>query len=515
MAKKAYSNIYTILEKSRKGELDFDDSSSSFSSPKLFSSIDVFKKSELIQPYVHYIDAYNIKRAVKNHIFSDKHLGQVSDLAIKHNLRPREGESIGDALQKAYDAFPASLTNDIFNLLNRKLETISFSDRTDKNKVRYQFLEKSNLPVEKVMTEGSNLKSLVFTKNLVEAFINMMVLRYLEDNQKFENLKDQLNDQDSGQDKPNEGDKTEGGGSGQGAGDSQAQKEIEKMLNSKAAKDQIEKAINQAREQCEDIGEMLSDEEQKQLWAKLDYDPFALDDISKDTLEQARDELSRIKLNMGSLKEHLKKILDKSISYFSSREIVQYDSLFDADSMDGLEEFHLLHPKLRKVMADDVQIKTSKRVGKINIYVDISGSMSSTCGLRDINGNYISKMTFAKALTFKMKEMGLLNKVFAFDSKVYAKGSRAIDILSMHAMGGTDLDKPVQSIINLNENAIILTDAESRCYTYSPKAFFLGVQGAEFSYFQREVLQKYHASQMCVYDGHRIYSVDESGHAIM
>jgi uncharacterized protein with von Willebrand factor type A (vWA) domain len=512
MAKRAYSNIYTILEKSRKGELDFDDNSSGYSSPKLFSTIDVYKKSELIQPYVHYIDAYNIKKIVKSHVVSDKVIGKVEAYAKTHGLKPREGETFHEAVFKAYDAFPASLTNDIFNLLNKKVENLTFSDRSDNNKTRYQFLEKSNLPVEKVMTEGSNLKSVVFTKNLVEAFITMMSLSYLQSDEEFNNVKNELNKDDKNDDSQ-DGEQSESR-SGNGKGSGNSQKQIDKMLNSSFAKKQIDKAIDDARNQCENISDMLSSEEEKQMWDKLEIDSKALDDISPEALERHQRELASIRLNMNSLKQHLKKILDKSVNYFSSRDIVQYEGLFDADSVDGLEEFHLLHPKLRKVMADDVQIKNTKKVGKINIYIDISGSMDGGCGLRDDNGNYITKMTFAKALAFKMKEMGLLNRVFAFDTKVFAKGNRAIDILALDAMGGTNLDKPVESIIHLDENAIILTDAESGCYTYSSKAFFLGVSGAEFCYFKPEVLEKYYSSQMCVYDGTKLYNVNERGYAI-
>lgn len=514
MAKRTYSNVYTILEKSRKGELDFDDSSSGFSSPKLFSSIDMYKKSELIQPYVHYIDAYNIKKVVKNHILSDKMAEKIERTAKSNNLTPRDGETYYDSVCKAYEAFPASLTNDIFNLLNRKLETMTFSDRDDKNKTRYQFLEKSNLPIEKVMTEGSNLKSLVFTKNLVEAFVTMMALSYLNNEEDFNNCKNKLNDkQDGDQDGDQDNDQAEAG-NGQGKGDSKIEKQIDKMLNSVASKKEFEKAINNARKQCEDISELLSNEEQQQMWNKLELDSRALDDITPEALERAMRELEDININMGALKNHLKKILDKSMSYFSAKEIVQYEGLFDADSIDGLEEYHLLHPELRRAMADDVQIKTSKKVGKVNIYVDISGSMSGGCGITDSQGYSVTKITFAKALALKMKEMNLLNKVYAFDTRIFPKGDRTMDILSMDANGGTDLDKPVNHIIHTNENAIILTDAESSCFTYSPKAFFLGVNGSDFSYFRKEVLEQYYSDQMCVYDGKKVYNIDERGHVI-
>mgnify|MGYP000733863353 CR=1 FL=1 len=46
-----------------------------------------------------------------------------------------------------------------------------------------------------------------------------------------------------------------------------------------------------------------------------------------------------------------------------------------------------MNKKLRKVMVEDIIIKDTKSIGKIDIYIDISGSMSGNCGVKDKDGN--------------------------------------------------------------------------------------------------------------------------------
>ena len=51
---KQYKNVYTILEKVKKGEIQ----SQSYYKDKdgLFGRLNFYKKSDLVKPYIHYID---------------------------------------------------------------------------------------------------------------------------------------------------------------------------------------------------------------------------------------------------------------------------------------------------------------------------------------------------------------------------------------------------------------------------------------------------------------------------
>jgi len=237
--------------------------------------------------------------------------------------------------------------------------------------------------------------------------------------------------------------------------------------------------------------------------------------LSPDYLRTIAASLENINLSMGSLKEKIKKLMDKSVSYFSAKKKTIYEDLFNSDNIAGLEEYEMLHPKLRKIFIEDVNIKDTKSVGKIDIYIDRSGSMSSYCGVQNANGDSISKMDFCKAFTAKLKAMDMLNDVYTFDNRVKKGKNDIISIAMMDCDGGTTIDAAIRSIENNGRNALVITDAEDDCSIYSDKAFFIGVQGANFSYFNPETIKEYSdKGQVVVFNGESIRKVDEIGNTI-
>jgi hypothetical protein len=220
-------------------------------------------------------------------------------------------------------------------------------------------------------------------------------------------------------------------------------------------------------------------------------------------------------MSLGSLKEKIKKLLDRTNSYFSARKETTYEDLFNSDNIGGLDEYELLHPKLRKLTMEDVTIKDVKSVGKIDIYIDVSGSMCSECGATDKDGNKISKMNFAKSFAAKLKEMDMLNDVYVFDTKVAKRKNDIISIAMIDGSGGTNINKVVQHVNTVGNNALIITDAEDHCEEYSDKAFFIGVEGADFRGFSSVIKTYSENNQVVVFDGKKIYNVDLKGSVII
>ena len=215
---------------------------------------------------------------------------------------------------------------------------------------------------------------------------------------------------------------------------------------------------------------------------------------------------------MGSLKEKIKKLLDKSKSYFSANEKTEYEDLFNSDNMAGLEDYELLHPKLRKIFIEDLQVKTTKKVGKIDIYIDISGSMDSGCGVENNKGNSISKLDFCKSFAAKLKSMDMLNDVYLFNDRVRKSKNDILSISMLSTSGGTNIDKAVDSVETNGVNALIITDAEDHCSKYSDKAFFIGVKGARFNHFSPDVIKQYsEKDQVVVFEGDNILKVNDRG----
>lgn len=506
MAKRQYKNVFTIMEKVKKGELDFTGSS------RFTKILDSYKKPELVQPYMHYLDVYRLNEYVKkyftNQVGNNDKLQQTHE-SIKQ-MRGRETWNFQqDDVAEAYKSLPASLKNDIFNMFNKPIDKIDFSARTDKNQMRYKLLELANDPSLKILTEGSNAKSGMFTQSMLTYLTYFMLRLKAKDQDAYEEMKKQLNQGDGDGKDGDQGDDSadaqSGNGSGNGKGQKQMQKAIEKALEQ--TKNALDQQMQQMAKNVNDLSENIGDEELEESWTNS----RGMGGMSKEDLERAVASLKKIKMNENMLKNSIKKILDKSKNYFSGAEKITYESLFETGNFDGLEEYAFLHPKLRTIFPEDITTKNVERRGKVNLYVDISGSMSDGCGVKDTDGRQMTKLDFAKAIALVMKKSNMLNKLYEFNSDITPLRNTDFAIAAMNQCGGTSIQKVVSHIIKSDENSLVLTDAEDRCSIYTDKVFFLGVKGSNFGYFHQDVLPLYHQNQMAVFNGDKILSVDVQG----
>lgn len=502
---KQYKNVYTILEKVKKGEIPThyknDDGSGG-----LFGKLNFYKKPDLIKPHLHYIDERKLDNIVGAQ-FNDSSTTMIRDeynkftstagySKLDEDKKP-DYSAFHQKLKDNYSKFPAHLKSDIFKMYYNRMEHLEFTERDSKNYGKYKFLEKANNPVGKIMAEGGSLKSSIFTRNMMMYYLMQMTMMDYVDAEKSQQIKDGL--------------------SGEGESDDKATDQaMDDMFNKQSSKNMLDRMMDEAQQTCKTMDESIDKDIQDKLFDEA-YSTGGnqAGKMSPEYFRNVAAKLASVKLSMGSLKEKLKKILDKSASYFSSRKITTYEDLFNADSIAGLDEYELLHPKLRKIFMEDVMIKDTKNVGKIDIYVDISGSMSSQCGSKDINGNNISKLEFAKSMIAKLKEMDMLNNVYLFDTRLKKVKDDLISISMIDCGGGTDIDVAVKNIEANDVNALVVTDAEDNCRTYSNKAFFIGVEGANFRSFDRNVVSMYaEKQQMIVFDGTTILGVDNKGYTL-
>ena len=503
---KQYKNVYTILEKVKKGEIQ---SHYNNEDGGLFSKLNFYKKADIIKPYVHYIDERKIQNIVESQLklqgdnsrkIQEEYNNFVKTAGyakIPDDKKPDYPRFL-EKVNENYKKFPSHLKYDVFKMYYNKMEKLEFEERDEKNYAKYKFLEKANNPVGKIMTENANLKSSIFTRNMMMYYLLQMTqMEYVDPDahQDVQNGLDGSPDSDSGD----------------------VDKALDKLFNSQTSKNMLERMMKDAQETCKMMDENLEQDIQERIFQEANTNAGGDEagKISPNYMRQVEARLSSIKLSTGSLKEKIKKLLDKSASYFSSRQVVKYDDLFNADNVSGLEEYIFLHPKLRKIFAEDILIKETKSVGKIDVYVDISGSMSSSCGVKDVNGNNISKIDFSKALIAKLKEMDMLNDIYLFDTRLKKSKTDLISISMIDCNGGTDIDVAVNSIVRNDMNALVVTDAEDRCHVYSEKAFFIGVDGSNFRHFDAEIIQKYSdRNQVVVFNGSKISKVDKDGYVI-
>lgn len=498
---KSYKNVYTILEKVKKGEIKShykDDEG-------LFGKINFYKKPDIVKPYLHYIDEWRLDSIMDTYMRDQKTVSEnynkfarSTDFKKIDPKQQPDQQKFYSKFQENYKKFPKHMAKDIFKMYYNQIERLDFQDRDEKNHTKFKFLEKANNPVGKIMSEHSNLKSAIYARNVMAYFIARMTIMDFVDPNASEDIKNGLN--------------------GQSDFDSDGcDKAMEKMMDSKQGKDMLEEAMDKAQELCKELDNSLDEDVQEQMFenANKGGDDSTAGKLSPDFLKEIAAKLENINLSMGSLKEKIKKLLDKSVSYFSAKKITKYDDLFNSDNIAGLEDFELLHPKLRKIFAEDLQVKDTKNIGKIDIYIDVSGSMSSSCGVSNDKGHYISKLDFCKAFAAKLKSMDMLNEVYMFNNRVKKIKNDIISISMMDCSGGTTIDEAIRSIEKNGVNALVITDAEDDCRIYSDKAFFIGVEGARFNYFNTATIEEYsNKNQVVVFNGQSILKVNKEGHTV-
>lgn len=498
---KSYKNVYTILEKIKKGEIG----SHYKDRDGLFGKINFYKKPDLVKPYLHYIDENRLENIMDSHMKDSKAViesynkfTKTTDFKKVDLAKQPNQNDFYTKFQENYKKFPKHIAKDIFKMYYNQIDKLKFEDRDEKNHTKFKFLEKANNPIGKIMSEHSNLKSAIYARNIMAYFITRMTIMDYVDPNTSQDVKNGLNGQS---DFDNDG----------------VDKAMQSMMDSKQGKNMLEDAMQKAQQLCKEMDGVMDKEVQEQLF-EASNDPGdgnGAAKLSPDYLRTIAARLENISLSMGSLKEKIKKLMDKSANYFSSKKKTVYEDLFNSDNIAGLDEYELLHPKLRKVFIEDVNIKDTKSVGKIDIYIDRSGSMSSNCGMVNEKGDGISKIEFCKAFTAKLKAMDMLNDVYTFDNTVKKGKNDLIYIAMMDCGGGTTINKAIEKIERNGRNALIITDAEDSCSIYSDKAFFIGVQGANFNYFNEETIKEYSSKgQVVVFNGETIKNVDEKGNII-
>lgn len=504
----------TIFDKVQRGVIEPTEN-------RMFNRIDYYRRPELIKPYLHYLDNNRLQDNVESHMGNTHHMEQIIS---KTNFGKKidKAQLLSDAQHFYADNFPEEVTSDIFNMYNKEASTLDYEERTSENQFRYKILDHVVDPVGRVVTKDSNVKSMIMTKNMVEYFSLLMAYQKQVDVEDFEEIKNQMNcpnPQDGGDDE-GEGDEQEGdpsdsdqeGQPSNQAGKGQSEQKssmtpeqaLNKLMSNKQMQEIQEQLIDDAKQQIADLSEVVSDEEMEAAWARGGTG------FSKEEIDRVKSEFDKLGMNMDAIKGAIKKLLDKSTNYFSGKEIVEYDPIFDADSLDGLQDYELLHPKLRKLMVDDIMVKNVYREGKIDLYIDTSGSMDSTF---EYEGKWITKLDFTKVFALQMMKMNILRNVYAFDTRVHKMNTSQFSILLMDDGGGTCINTAVHHIEHENNNAIVITDAEDHCAVYSDKAYFIGVEGCRFNYFNNEVIEKYvENNQVVQFDGAGIRRILPNGH---
>lgn len=521
--------------------------------------ISLFKKREIVQPYLHPIDSRLVNEQVEK--------------SVRSNLK-----SIDPDIEKNYEKYlPKHLVNDLYSLYYNPSGRMKFDGLNGTNKVKFDILDSINNSLIKIVTNNSHIGSYVYTEEIGKFLYKKFMTMPPEQRKKLEDALNNCNQgggqggggncpnpSSGGGKKPNNQPQPQpqpqaGGGKGKPSdeepedegstlndedqddyhrndsqGDEQSQrngdidargsannsfgnnsqkdmsqeaadqmdkdlKDMVDMLNSKQSQKELEqafKAAEQKLDKLQDVGvdiendEEMPEDEKREIIANLN------------NLDSIRASLSRLNTGKEKIMKAVQKILNGTTNYFSQKCITTDVELFEADQLLDINGIELLHPFFRKSRILDLSVTERKYIGKFDLYVDCSGSMSSGCG-GDLER--IPRIDLAKSLAMQMRELGILGDLYEFEDRPKKIMNTDMSILMMAARGGTNIETVMQNVLKTGNNSVILSDGESHVNTYSHKALFIGV-GTDFHYFKHSQVggagRKFVEENQCIhYDG--------------
>lgn len=305
--------------------------------------------------------------------------------------------------------------------------------------------------------------------------------------------------------------------SGQGLGNDLIDpfsKSLDEFINNPIVKPLFEKLDNDLKEEFKNISKMHDKSDLDESFKNIGSNTVRsaaqeLKTYDPNHIKELVNQLSEIQMNDKQVVNLIKNLLNKSLNYFSSLSKPVYEGFIEKGRLHNTQNLHYLHPVLRAGFIEDIQNREQFKRGKIDVYIDISGSMG-----HEIHSIGMSRIMFAKTLLFKLFKRELIQELFVFGDDVREVKLNLINVISVSDGNyGTNMDDVLRNILRTKRNSIVITDAESDLCYYSPHAYFIGLPGSDFSDFKN--VEEYQSrGQICVFDGNRIRNIDKNGYVI-
>lgn len=552
----------TLLRKIQKGNASFNkDENPGYKKPGFsfgtsYNSISLFKKREIVQPYLHPIDSRLINTEIEKIVKKDL-----------QTIDPKIAENYSKLM-------PTHLVNDLYSLYYNSSNKMKFEGLDKTNKIKFDILDSINNSLIKIVSNNSHLGSFVYTQEIGK-FLYKKFMEMPPEQQ--EQLKKAMNGCNQGGDdnsKPKSGNgnqpkpgngqpdpnkpKEQGPGSGKGQpsdkdpdeegvkppdedqdefqnndtdpdaksnrdGDNQTRgaanngkgnsekdlsqdaadqmnEDLQNMvdnLNSKESQKQLDQAFKEAEKTLDKLRDLGVDIENDEEMPEVERQEIVR---NLNNLDGIRRSLQSLNTSKEKIMKAVKKMLNGTTNFFSQKCVQTDVELFEADMLLDINGIELLHPFFKKSRLFDLTITERKYIGKYDLYVDCSGSMSAGCG-GDLGS--VPRIDLAKSLAMQMKQLGILGDLYEFEGSPKKIMNTDMSILMMAARGGTDIENVLKNILKTGNNSVVLSDGESNVSSYTDKAFFIGI-GTDFHYFKQYggVGQRFVQENQCVhYDG--------------
>lgn len=409
---------------------------------------------------------------------------------------------------------PQHVINDVYSMyMNGDFKMRGAEKHTE---IKHRVLGEVYNSLTKVVTENSQMASQMVTKEL-SIYLTKLDKQIQEEMEKngqgtggksvFDGGADSQSDGQSDGQEGDSGDSQSqegaGAGKGSGAGDSghgkpqpgsgsgSGKKSTEDIVNDAldSSREELKNALDKAEKTMKDLEEKIGKGAMKDLDSQ---DLNFLDEI--DSIKQA---LNRVSVNKDSIKSVLAKILNKSQNYFSKNATVIEESIFDAEELEDLVGLEYLHPIFGLAGILDVANETKLYTGKIDLYLDCSGSMGSS---ETFEGTNIRMIDLVKGIAMVLFRMGMIEKLYFFSGRLYEiENINEFTILGFDKGGGTDFNRVVEQCISNGRNSVVITDGEDSVDKYIKNVFWIGVGGTRFTGYGGEgAFKDYRKSGQCV-----------------
>lgn len=393
-------------------------------------------------------------------------------------------------VKRCWDLFPKTLISDIYNLYFHESKDLRIKEDCTIYFTYYKFLINSNIPGLKILTLDSFLKSSIVTRCLVLfiliQFARLNLLNLDED--RFMRASFDINEA-----------KEEGWW----------KEQFELLFDKKTNKDSLQSIQMQVKKECQQIDDLMSQSVAQELISQITTPSIGKQKESR--VNYLLMKLAQIDIASSTLSEWIKKLLEKSTSYFHQKDNQEFELLLESESPSIPSELHLFHPSIRNFYLEDLVVKKDVSKCSIDLYLDISGSMD-TVVINNENNNRITCLDFAKAIALEMSDCKLIDKLYLFNTSLYESDTNQESLAAIKACGGTEIDIVLSQIVKHEKNAIVITDGMDNGRIYTPYAYFVGVKGANFKYFEKDVIKQYSRNEQAIlFDGRSIHEIGPRG----
>lgn len=285
-----------------------------------------------------------------------------------------------------------------------------------------------------------------------------------EEIEKNEDLKNHCNNPGGGDDQD---DQQPGGGGGQQPDFDQTNQNIQ---------DKMEQAVKDAAQEIE---------EKEQDAETVGDGDLAGKGVSEILLQEERMEMiSQVKVS----KKEIGKLINHSIKSFKkgfgAKTILSEESLFEADVVEDLIDEHYL---FNEILADNVSVRDHRQLmTAFDLYIDVSGSMTQEM---NVYGKKVQRLQMAIALAARMRGLGCLGEVYAFNDNIEKIGEEGI--WHVRTSGGTNIEKCMRKIKKSGRPSVILTDGDDGFTTYTDMSFIMTISPSTGrAYWKQDAVKK-------------------------